>query len=99
MTRVRHADPADGLIQASSVMPLVRSRELLSATVIQSLVPLKDTPPPNKPLTQRGPLSVPVLPLPEASAAVVPAPSLKLQAPTSPVVLVAWGVTVTATEP
>ena len=49
-----------------------------SATVTQALVPLNDSAPPYLPEAVQVALArVPVLPLPEASPAVVPLPSLK----------------------
>src|SRR4051812_1525024 len=81
---VRHALPtAVGRTQPSSVMPVVRSRESASATVTQSLTPSKLSAPPNLPAVLRtGPLIVPVLPRPEASAVEVAPVSSKPQAPT-----------------
>src|SRR3954451_8531327 len=65
------------------VMPVVRSREFASATVTQLLTPLKLNAPPNLPAVVRvGPLSVPTLPCPDASVAVVPDVSSNPQAPT-----------------
>ena len=64
-------------------MPVVRSRLSASGTVTQSLTPSKLSAPPNLPAAVRvAPLIVPVLPRPEASAAVVPVVSSKPQAPT-----------------
>src|SRR3954453_19478257 len=81
---VRHPVPtAVGRTQPSSVMPVVRSSESASATVTQSLMPSKLSAPPNLPAALRtGPLSVPGLPRPEASAVVVALVSSKPQAPT-----------------
>src|SRR3954453_11839630 len=62
---VRQFDTTAGLTQASRVMPVVRSRELASGTVTQSLTPLNDSPPPFFPATCVGPASVPVFPEPE----------------------------------
>src|SRR5260221_13343259 len=67
------------------VMPLVRSRAAALATVTQLLTPSNDSAPPNLPLVVHvGPFSVPVLPPPDASAVVVPAPSLNVYAATRP---------------
>src|SRR2546423_11788186 len=67
-----------GLTHASSVMALVRWSRLLSVTVTHALVPLKESAPPNSPAVVHVALaSVPVRPWPEASAVVVPVPSLK----------------------
>src|SRR6478672_1086722 len=79
-----------GLTQASRVMPVVRSRRLLSATVTQLLVPLNIRAPPNLPAeVQEVLLTVPVRLWPEESLAVVPAASSKPQAPTRPATTVA----------
>ena len=83
----QHRPPAGpiavGRTQASSVMPVVRSSESASATVTQSLMPLKLSAPPNLPPRVRvAPLIVPVLPRPDPSVAVVPDASSKPQAPT-----------------
>src|SRR5436190_77247 len=75
-----------GLTQASRVIPVVRSREAESLTVTQLLTPLNDRAPPYLPEVDQEVLAtVPVLELPEASAAVVPDPSLKPYAATRPV--------------
>src|SRR5215470_10628154 len=70
-----------GLTQAISVIALVKSSELLSATVIRSLMPSKTMPLPNRPAVVRVgalvPLNVPLLPLPLASMAVLPLVSSK----------------------
>src|SRR3954451_12875682 len=81
---VRQALPtAVGRTQPSSVMPVVRSSESASGTVTQSLMPSKLSAPPNFPVALRtGPLSVPVLPRPEATAVVVAPVSSKPHAPT-----------------
>ncbi len=81
---VRQPDPtAVGRTHASSVMPVVRSSESASGTVTQSLMPSKLSAPPKRPPVLRvGPLSVPVLPRPDASAVVVPDASSKPHAPT-----------------
>ena len=76
-----HSQPliAVGYTHASSVMPLVRSSELESAAVTQLFAPLNDSALPYRPVAvQAAPETVPVLPLPEPSTAVVPLPSLKL---------------------
>lgn len=80
----RHSEPtAVGFTHASIVMPVVRSGTLASAIVTQSLVPLKLRAPPNLPAVECvAPVSVAVLPRPEASAAVVPDGSSKPHAPT-----------------
>src|SRR5438093_9378728 len=89
---------AVGDTQASSVMPVVRSREAASATVTQLLTPPNDRALPYFPLVvQVAPETVPLFPLPEASAATVPAPSLKPYAATKPVAELAT-VTVIAVE-
>src|SRR2546423_13382623 len=85
-----------GFTQPSSVMPLVRCRRALSLTVTQALVPLKDRALPNLPVAAQVALArAPVRPCPEASAALVPAPSLKPYAATRPVGAALATVTVT----
>ena len=70
---------AVGYTHASSVMPPVRSSEAESATVTQESAPLNHRALPYLPaVVQVAPETAPVLPCPEASAAVVPTPSLKL---------------------
>ena len=59
-------------------MPVLRSSELLSGTVTLALEPLNDSAEPNFPAAfQVVPEVVPPLPVPDASATVVPEPSLK----------------------
>ena len=79
-----HPLSAVGLIHASSVMPVVRSRELASLTDTQSSMPSNESACPKRPAVQMAPEIVPVLPLPEMSVAVVPLPSLNPYAATSP---------------
>src|SRR4051794_817745 len=67
-----HPLRATGLTHASRVIAPVRSSELASATVTQLLVPLNDRAPPNFPVTRVAAVRVPVFPLPDASAVVVP---------------------------
>ena len=73
------ADPAaDGLTQASSVIAVDRWSAAASATVTRDELPLNDSAPPNfPPAVHVALVSAPVRPLPDASTAVVPAPSLK----------------------
>src|ERR687888_626707 len=80
----RHAVPiAVGFTQASMVIPVVRSSESASGTVTQLLTPSKLSAPPNlPPVVQVAPVTVPLLPRPEASVAVLPDPSSKPHAPT-----------------
>src|SRR5258706_6187860 len=74
-----------GYTHASSVMPVVSRSEVAFGTVTCALVPLNTSALPNLPaVVQVAPLIVPVLPLPERSATVVPAPSLKVYAATRP---------------
>src|SRR4051812_36854779 len=81
---VRHPLALAGLTQASSVIPLVRSRLAESFTVIQLLVPLNDSALPYLPVAlQVAPLIVPVFPCPERSLTVVPLPSSNEYAATS----------------
>src|SRR5262245_29705874 len=99
MIAVVQPPSALGLTQASNVMPVVRSSELLSATVTQLLVPLKDRAPPNLPADVHVALErVPLLLLPELSAAAVPVPSLKPRASTRPFGAALDTVTVTPPE-
>src|SRR5690349_9683101 len=76
----------DGLTQASSVMAVVRCSDAASGMSTRALLPLKDRALPNLPavLQVAPPTSVPVLPLPDRSATVVPVPSLKPYAATRP---------------
>ena len=75
---------AVGNTHASSVMAAVRSSELESLTVTQSLTPSNDSALPYLPLVvQVAPEIVPVFPLPEVSASVEPVPASKLYAATS----------------
>src|SRR6187399_2848110 len=76
-----------GLTQASSVIAAVRCSEALSGTVTRELVPLKLSALPYLPVVAQVVLAaVPVLPLPEASLIVVPAPSSNPYAATRPAV-------------
>src|SRR5262245_29588054 len=72
--------------QASSVMPVVSDSSVELFTVTQLVAPSNVNAPPNLPAAfQDVPVSVPVWPLPVASATVAPLPSLKPYAATSPV--------------
>src|SRR4051794_16251109 len=66
-------------------MPVVRSSDAESGTVTQALVPLNESAFPYLPVVQVALLSVPVLPLPDESAVVVPLPASKPYAATAPV--------------
>src|SRR5690349_4456441 len=66
-------------------MRVVKSSELASATVTESLMPSNDNALPVCPATRVGPDTVPGLPVPDASVAVAPLASLNAHAPTSPV--------------
>src|SRR6266496_2792291 len=83
---VRHWEPsAVGFTQASSVIALVRSSEVESATFTMLLTPLKLSAEPNLPLVvQVAPEIVPLFPLPDRSGSEVPDPWSKLYAATSP---------------
>jgi hypothetical protein len=86
-TSVLKSPPAFGLTHASSVMPVVRSRELESGTVTNELEPLNESALPNLPALAPAHValeSVPLLPFPDRSAVVEPAPSSKAYAATSP---------------
>ena len=79
MRTVSHPLIAVGYTHASRVMAPVRSREVASATVTQSLTPSNDNAPPYfPPVVQAAPEIVPVFPFPERSARVVPEPASKL---------------------
>ena len=70
---------------ASSVIPVVRSSELESATLTMSLTPSKDSARPNFPeADETAPLIAPALPLPELSAADAPPVSSNAYAATRP---------------
>ena len=76
-----------GLTHASSVIPFVRSRESASATVTMELVPLNERALPNFPADAPAQVvlaSVPALPFPDWSTAVVPLPASKPYAATRP---------------
>ena len=76
---MRQSAGAPGRTQASSVIPVVRSSEALSATLTQSFAPSKDSAAAELAAgrSTSRPASVPVLPLPDWSAVVVPLPSSK----------------------
>src|SRR6185436_19951156 len=63
-------------IQASTVSVLTSSELLLSGIDTAVLLPLKASAEPFFPVVQDGLVTVPVLPCPDASATVAPAPSL-----------------------
>src|SRR3954464_5527203 len=85
MTTVSQLPSTSGLTHASSVSGPLVSSESASGTVTQSLTPSKFRAPPKRPaVVQAAPETVPVLPLPDLSATVVPVPSSKPQAPTRP---------------
>jgi hypothetical protein len=75
-----------GYTQASRVIPLVRSSEFESGMLTRSLAPSNFRAFPNFPfVTQAGPFCrVPLFELPDASVRVVPVPSSKPYAATSP---------------
>src|SRR6516164_4813260 len=84
-----------GLTHASSVIPVVRSSDGASLTTTVELVPLNLRASPYLPAVVQVALErVPVLPLPEPSAVVVPLPSLKAYDATRLLVLL----TVTVSE-
>src|SRR6267142_562955 len=80
----RHAlVTADGFTHASSVIPVVRCSEAESLMFTRAFVPLNDNALPNLPPVDHVVLAtVPTLPLPEASATLVPLPSLNPNART-----------------
>ncbi len=82
--RSRHPPNDVGYTHASSVIPVVKSSEAESFTVTSAVDPLKDRACPNLPPAHVAPLITPVFPLPEASATLVPVPSLKPYAATKP---------------
>src|SRR6185503_2610840 len=72
-----------GFTHASRVSACVRSSDAASATATWLDAPSNERPPPKRPAgVQLAPLSVPVLPCPEASAVVPPLPSAKAYAAT-----------------
>src|SRR5437868_1779714 len=74
---------AAGLTQASSVTAVLKRSAALSGTLTSALTPLNARASPNLPaVVQVAFVRVPVLPLPDASAALVPVPSLKPKAAT-----------------
>ena len=76
---------AVGLTQASSVMPVVKSSEFASGIVTMLDVPLNVSALPYLPDAVHTVFAtVPLLPLPDASATVVPSPSSKAYAATRP---------------
>ena len=78
VTTVRQVLFAVGRIQASSVIPVVRSSDALSAMVTRSLTPSKASAPPDLPaLVHVAPEIEPVLPLPELSVRLVPVAASK----------------------
>src|SRR5262245_37823743 len=78
-------DTVVGFTQASSVIAEPRCRVAESGTLTVAFDPLKDSPLPYFPAAVHAAFaSVPVLPLPEASATVVPEPSLNAYAATRP---------------
>src|SRR5262249_42234895 len=86
MMTLRQPDSAVGRTHASSVMPVVRSSVFESAMFTRLEGPLNVRAWPYFPArVQVAPDTVPVLPLPDLSFRVVPVPSLKLYAATSPV--------------
>src|SRR5262245_8677519 len=80
---------ADGLTHASSVIALVRCREAASGIVTSALMPSNDNPAPYIPVVHVALVMNPVFPVPDASATVVPVPSLNAYAATRPVCAVA----------
>ncbi len=75
---MRHPLSVVGRTHAERVIPFVRSSALASATVTISLTPSKLSALPNRPaVVHVAPLIVPVRLPPDASAALVPEPSLK----------------------
>ena len=78
MTFRQSAPWAVGKIHASSVSAAVGFSSAVEATVTQSLTPSKVSALPKRPwVVQAAPEMVPVCALPEASAVLVPVPSLK----------------------
>src|SRR4249919_3001094 len=78
-------EPIVGRTQPSTVIAVVRSSELESATETDELVPLNESALPNLPSVDQVAFdSVPPLLLPDLSAVVVPLPSSNPQAPTRP---------------
>src|SRR3954451_6392668 len=85
MITVRQPPIHVGCTQASSVSLFVRSSVAASATDTRLDVPLNRSAAPNRPAgTHVAPAIVPMLPFPDASPAVEPAPSSNPYAATSP---------------
>src|SRR5262245_28245725 len=93
-TTSRHeAFTLDGRTQAASVIAVVRSRDGASVTWTRAFVPLKTSAPPFLPAVVQVAVPIaPEFPLPEASPAVAPLPSLNEYAATRPASPVAWKV-------
>ena len=68
--------PTVGSTHASSVIAVVRSSEAESATVIRAFVPLNESAFPNLPVVTLALPTAPTFPFPDASATLVPMPSL-----------------------
>ena len=76
---------ANGFTQASSVIPVVRCNDAASLIVTKAFFPSNTNALPYFPLVVHTAFTmVPVFPVPDESAAVVPAPSLNEYAATSP---------------
>src|SRR5688572_25295099 len=76
---------ADGLTHASSVIAVLKCNEGVSGTLTHAELPLNERAPPYFPaVVQVASVRVPVFPVPEASAVVVPVPSLNEYAATKP---------------
>src|ERR1043165_4616020 len=74
----------DALTHASRVIPVVRCNEAVSLIFTVAFVPLNESALPYLPaVVQVALTTVPVFPLPEASATVLPVPSVKAYAATS----------------
>src|SRR5712692_2356716 len=81
----RHAlSVIEGLTHASSVIPVLRSKDWASGIVTRAELPSNDRALPNFPAAAHVALAiVPTFPLPDASPADAPAPSLNAYAATS----------------
>src|SRR5579862_6999566 len=93
MTSRQPAFVADGSTHASRVMPVVSCSDAELGMSTRAFVPLNESAPPYFPEAVQVVFTMePTLPLPEASPSVVPVPSLKPYAATSPLEF-GWAVT------
>src|ERR1041384_7879225 len=76
MTSSQKPVAVDGLTHASTVNAVVTCNDGASGTVTSAVLPLNDSAPPYLPAAVHvAPVMLPVFPVPEASVALLPAPS------------------------